>query len=176
MLLGHDTINSLNDPGRVVRVAVNLYDDAKESALKSSDWTFARFKVQVAKLTTDPPDEFDSAYQLPSDLLKLLFIRPRVRYKIYQDQLYTNATGEIFVDYIANISEARMPPDFSRYLSFLLASDYAIPIREGFTTSQLLEQRTTKFRNDAVQNDSSQQPQDKIASNPFIAARFGGSR
>ena len=174
VLTGHDTINSLNDPGRVVRVALRVYDDAKETALKSSNWTFARFKAQLSKLTTDPIDEFTSAYQLPSDSLKVLFIRPRVRYKIYQDQLYTNETGAIYIDYIANISEARMPGDFSRYLSFVLATDYGIPIREGITTSQVLEQRTVRAKLVAAQNDSSQAPQDKLASNPFVTARFGG--
>ena len=174
MLTGHDTINSLNDPGRVVRVAVNLYDDAKEAALTSSNWSFARFKAQLSKLTTDPIDQYESAYQLPSDLLKVLYVLPRVNYKIYQDQVYTNATGALYVDYIANVSEARFSPDFSRYLSYLLAADYGIPIREGFTTSQLLEQRAVKMKNQATQNDSSQAPQDRLASSPFIAARRGG--
>ena len=55
LLLGHDTINSLSDPGRVVRVAVSLYDDVKQDELTSSNWSFARFKVQLAQLTTAPP-------------------------------------------------------------------------------------------------------------------------
>lgn len=175
LLTGHDTINSLTDPGRVVRVAVNLYDDAKETELKSSNWTFATFKAQLAKLTTDPLDEFQSAYQLPSDLLKVIKISPRARYKIYQDQLYTNQSGEIIIDYIANVGEARFTPDFSKMLQYALAYDYGIPIREEFTTVQLLEQRYLRARNRAVQNDSSQAPQDRIVSNPFIAARLGGN-
>lgn len=177
LLTGHDTINSLSQPGRVARVAINLYDDAKESELKNADWTFAHFKVQLSKLVAEPIDEFESQYQLPSDLLKVIYIKPRVRYKIYEgDKLYTNETGTIFLDYVANVSEARMPGDFSRMLELALASDYGIPIREGFTTSQLLRQRYDIARRRALQNDASQQPLDPIRSNPFIAARFGGGR
>lgn len=176
LLLGHDTINSLNDPGRVVRVAVNLYDDIKETELESSNWTFAKFKAQLAKLTTPPIDEFESAYQLPSDLLKVLKIKPRVNYKIYQDQLYTNETGTIFIDYIANIGEDRFSSSFTRMLELALANNYSIPIKEEVTTSQILEDRYRKARNRALKNDSSQAPQDPIASSPFIAARLGGNR
>jgi len=173
ILLGHDAINSLTDPGRVVRVAASLYDQVKEEELTSSNWSFARFKVQLAQLTTAPIDEFTYAYQLPPDHLKTLFIKPRVRFKKYQDKIYTNANGPIYLDYIANVSESRFDPSFTRMLSLSLAANYAIPIREGFTTSQLLEQRYMKARNRATQADSSQQTQDRIVSNPFIAARYG---
>ncbi len=113
LLLGHDTINALTDPGYPNRVAQNTYDNMVQFELTKSNWTFARTKVQLAQLTTDPPDEFDNAYQLPSDKLKVLFIRPRTRYKIYGDQVWTNASGELFLDYIANVSEALWPPSFT---------------------------------------------------------------
>ena len=58
-------------------------------------------------------------------------------------------------------------------LALSLAANYAIPIRDGFTTSQLLEQRYSTARARATQADSSQQTQDRIVSNPFIAARNG---
>jgi hypothetical protein len=173
LILGHDVLTSLSDSGRVARIAINLYDDIKQDELTSSNWNFAKQKVQLAKLTTDPVDEFSSAYQLPSDLLKLLKITPRTNYRIYGDKLYTNESGVIFADYIANVGEETFPPTFSRMLSMALAADEAIPVREDFATSQLLEQRYIKRRNRAVQADSSQTPQDRIASNPFIAARQG---
>lgn len=173
ILLGHDSINSLTDPGRVVRVAVSLYDQVKEEELTSSNWSFARFKVQLAQLTTAPIDEFTYAYQLPSDYLKAMFINPRARFKIYHDQVYTNAGGPMYLDYIASVGESRFSPSFTRMLSLSLAANYAIPIREGFTTSQLLEQRYNVARNRATQSDSSQQSQDKLVSNPFVSARYG---
>lgn len=174
LLTGHDTINSLTDPGRVVRVAVNLYDDAKEAELSATNWTFARRKAQLAKLTTDPIDEFESAYQLPPDLLVLRKTKPRMRHKIYGDQLFTNNTGEIFIDYTANVSETVFTPAFTKMFQYALAFDYGIPIREGFTVSQLTEQRYERARRRATQLDSSQEPNDQIASSPFIAARLGG--
>ena len=174
VLLGHDTINSLSDPGRVVRVAVSLYDDIKEDELTSSNWTFAKVQAQLAKLTVGPIDEFENAYQLPSDLLKVLYIRPRVRYKIYGDKLFTNESGSVFINYIANVGEAMFPPSFARMLTFALAIDESIPIREGFTVSEVLDKRYLKHRGRATQADSSQTPQDRLASNPLLAARLGG--
>jgi len=174
LLIGHDTLNTLNDKGYPQRVANNLYDDAKQTELSSSNWTFARKKAQLAKLTTDPIDEFDSAYQLPPDLLKVLRVKPGGRYKIYGDQLFTNQSGEIFINYIANVPESKFTPAFTKMFQYALALDYGIPIREGFSVSQLTEQRYAKARRLATQIDSSQEPQDRIRSNPFVAARFGG--
>ena len=174
LLLGHDTINSLSDPGRVVRIAISLYDDIKQDELASSNWNFAKRKAQLAKLTTAPIDEFSNAYQLPSDLLKVLKIKPMVNYRLYGNQLYTNESGAIYIDYIANVGESEFTPSFSRMLSMALAVDESIPVREGFTTSQILAQRYQQRRNRATFMDSTQSPQDKIASSPFIHARFGG--
>lgn len=158
----------------MVRVAVALYDDAKQSELASSNWTFAKKKAQLAKLTVGPIDEFSSAYQLPADYLRALYIKPRVRYKIYGDQIYTNATGTLFLDYVANVSEDNFSPAFTKMFQYALAFDYGIPIREGFSVSEIEERRYQVARFRATQQDSSGNPQDKIASNPFVAARFGG--
>lgn len=173
LLIGHDTINSLNDPGYPVRVAVNLYDDIVQSELTDSNWTFARKKVLLAQLTTDPLDEFDNAFQLPTDMLKVLFIRPRTRYKIYGDELFTNVGGSVFLDYISNVGEAEWTPTFVQMVKYALALNWGIPIKGGFTTTESLQKRYDIRAARARAADSSQNPQDPIRSNPFVAARLG---
>lgn len=173
LLIGHDTLNSLADPGYPNRVAINLYDNIVQTELTKSNWTFARVKVQLAQLTTDPIDEFDNAFQLPADRLKVLFIRPRTRYKIYRDQIFTNASGPMFLDYIANVGEDEWPPSFTQMVIYALAANWGIPIRESATTSQILEGRYTNLSRIARTDDSTQNPQDPIRSNPFVAARLG---
>lgn len=153
---------------------MNLYDDIKQDELTSSNWTFAKQQAQLAKLTVGPIDGFASAYQVPADMLKVLYITPRVNYKIYGDKLYTNESGVVFMNYIANVGEAMFTPSFARMLTFALAVDESIPVRDGFTVSQVLEQRYLKQRSRATQADSSQNPQDRISSNPFFRARLGG--
>ena len=173
LLIGHDTINSLNDPGYPSRVAVNTYDAIVQTELTKSNWTFARRKVQLAQLTTDPVDEFDNAFQIPADLLKVLFIKPRSRYKIYGKQLYTNSSGEIFLDYIANVGEDEWPPSFNLLIQYALATNWAIPIKEGLNTMDALRTKYIELARIARADDSSQNPQDRIASSPFVTARAG---
>jgi len=79
----------------------------------------------------------------------------------------------VFIIYIANVPEAEFTPAFTKMFQYALALDYGIPIREGFSISQLTEQRYITAQRRATQIDSSQEPQDRIRSNPFIAARFG---
>jgi len=173
LLLGHDSINALSDPGYPNRVAQNTYDNMVQTELTKSNWTFARVKVQLAQLTTDPVDEFDNAYQLPSDRLKVLFIRPRTRYKIYRDQIFTNVSGPLFLDYIANVGEAEWPPSFTQLCIYALAANWALPIRDGITTREILRSEYTDLARIARADDSTQNPQDPIRSNPFVAARLG---
>ena len=173
LLLGHDTINSLNDPGYTNRVAQNTYDNMVQFELTKSNWTFARVKAQLAQLTTDPIDEFANAFQIPSDRLKILFIRPSSRYKIYRDQIFTNAGGPLFLDYIANVGEDEWPPSFTQVAIFALAANWGIPIREGFTTRAALKEDYAEASRIARADDSTQNPQDPIRSNPFVAARLG---
>lgn len=173
LLLGHDSINSLTDPGYPNRVAQNTYDNMVQFELTKSNWTFARVKVQLAQLVTDPVDEFDNAFQLPADRLKVLFIRPRVRYKIYRDQIFTNASGPMFLDYIANVGEDEWPPSFTHMTILALAANWGLPIREGVITAKLLEARYNEASRTARTVDSTQNPQDPIRSNPFVAARLG---
>lgn len=173
LLIGHDTINSLNDPGYPSRVAVNTYDAIVQAEITKSNWTFARRKVQLAQLTTDPVDEFDNAFQVPSDSLKILFIKPRSRYKIYGNQLYTNISGAVFLDYIANVGEDEWPPSFTLLIQYALATNWAIPIKEGLNTMDALRTKYVELARVARADDSSQNPQDRIASSPFVQARLG---
>lgn len=173
LLIGHDTLNSLNDPGYPNRVAVNTYDNIVQTEISKSNWTFARVKVQLAQLVTDPVDEFSNAYQLPSDRLRVLFIRPMSRYKIYRDKLFTNVGGTLFLDYIANVGEDEWPPSFTQMIIYALAANWAIPIRDGVTTKKELRAEYTDLARSARADDSSQNPQDRIRSNPFVAARLG---
>ena len=173
LLLGHDSINSLTDPGYPNRVAQNTYDNMVQFELTKSNWTFARVKVQLGKLVTGPVDEFDNAFQLPADRLKVLFIRPRVRYKIYRDQIFTNASGPMFLDYIANVGEDEWPPSFTHMTILALASNWGLPIREGVITAKVLKENYIEASRTARTVDSTQNPQDPIRSNPFVAARLG---
>jgi len=173
LLIGHDTLNSLDDPGYPNRVALNTYDNIVQTEISKSNWTFARIKVQLAQITTDPVDEFSNAFQLPSDRLRVLFIRPMSRYKIYRDQLFTNSSGPLFLDYIANVGEDEWPPPFTQMIVYALAANWGIPIRDGVTTREILRAEYTDLARAARADDSSQNPQDRIRSNPFVAARLG---
>lgn len=173
LLIGHDTINSLDDPGYPNRVAVNTYDIIVQTELTKSNWTFAHRKVQLAQLAEDPVDEFDNSFQLPTDMLKVWFIRPRSRYKIYGDKLYTNASGPLFLDYFANVGEDEWTPAFTMTVVYALAMNWGIPIRDGVITKTEMKREYIDLSRIARAADSMQEPQDPIRSNPFVAARLG---
>jgi hypothetical protein len=78
VLIGDTPINSLIGGSRAQQVANTLYDSIVRSELTKHRWGFARVKAQLSLTTEVPIDqEWDSIYQLPSDLLFLI--------KIYQE-------------------------------------------------------------------------------------------
>ena len=99
VLIGDTPINSLIGNSRSQQVANTLYDSIVNNELTKHRWGFARSKAQLS-LTTDTPidQEWQSIYQLPSDILFLIKLYPSVNYQIYGSKVYTNNTGKLSCD------------------------------------------------------------------------------
>jgi hypothetical protein len=95
--------------------------------------------LQLARLSTNPVNEWKYAYQLPGDMLSGVLAvfetsgtteRPlRYGWEIYGDQIYTNLET-LYIDYQATVSESKMPSYFVRLLRLALAAELAIVITD----------------------------------------------
>ncbi len=173
ILIGDNPINSLTGNSRAQQVANNLYDNIVQNELTKHRWGFARRKAQLSLLVDEPiDDEWRSIYQLPTDLLTLIKIRPNVAYQIFGDKLYTNLSQELFCDYIRNVTEPEWPIYFSKMIEYALAKDFAPSIRDSsssrveMTNEYIIASRMARY------TDSMQHPQTPIVDRPFIAVRF----
>ncbi len=82
ILLGHTPIATFDDPGSGAQVAANLYETTVRSMLSDHRWRFATKKVELAKLTASPDNEFTYQYQLPTDLIMLIKLQETGNYEI----------------------------------------------------------------------------------------------
>lgn len=64
--IGHDSIGSLDEPGKDAFMMRIHYDNALNDVLRSHPWGFARRTAQIALLPETPPD-FAYAYAYPAD-------------------------------------------------------------------------------------------------------------
>jgi hypothetical protein len=173
VIVGDKPINTLVGNSRAQQVANALYDNVVQNELSKHRWGFARTKAQLS-LTTDTPvdDEWRSIYQLPSDLITLIKIKPNVPYQILGDKVYCNLSQKLTCDYIYNAPESEWPVYFSKMVEYALALDFARSIRDsGGAQADIAAQYTNASRM-ARFTDSQQHPQTPIVNRPFVNVRF----
>lgn len=173
ILIGDTPINSITGNDRRQQVASNLYDNIVKAELSKFRWGFARRKAQLS-LTTDAvvDSEYRSIYQLPTDMLFLIKIKPSVDYQIYGDKLYCNLSQALYCDYIADVAESEWPIYFSKLIEYALASDFATSIRDSSTIVAEMNAKYVNQSRMARSIDSQQHPQTPIVSSPFTDVRF----
>ena len=173
ILIGDLPVTSLSGNSRAETVANNLYDNIVQNELTKFRWGFARKQAQLS-LTVEEPigTEWQSIYQLPTDMPVLIKLSPSIRYQILGDKVYCNYSGTLYCDYIANVSESEWPVYFSKMIEYALAMDFAPSIRDSASSMQLLANQYLNASRMARLTDSQQHPQTPIQDQPFINVRY----
>lgn len=173
ILIGDLPVTSLSGNTRAETVANNLYDNIVQNELSKFRWGFARKQAQLSLLVDVPiGNEWQSIYQLPTDMLNLIKLDPSIDYQILGDKVYCNYSGALYCDYIANVSESEWPVYFSKMIEYALAMDFAPSIRDSATSMQLLANQYLNASRMARYTDSQQHPITPIKSQPFINVRY----
>jgi len=173
ILIGDPPINTLDGDSRAQTTAANLYDNVVKNELTKHRWGFARRKAQLSLLVDTPIDnEYSNAYQLPSDLLVLIKIKPRLGYQIYGDKLYTNFSQALYCDYISDVAESEWPVYFAKMIEYALARDFATAIRDSAASADRMAAEYLNASRMARYTDSQQHPQTPIIDRPFVDIRF----
>jgi hypothetical protein len=175
MLIGDKPISSFTDSGAGATVAANLYRSTYESVLSTHPWSFALKEQKLSKLsqTPDPLTNFNSAFQLPGDLVRLWAILPHSNYIIVGSLVYTNQ-NDLLARYIYAPDETVLPPHFVKSLEYKLASEFAISITEDNAMAELYEKKFRMKVAEARAVDSQSRPQESIIDSPFIDVRGSG--
>lgn len=173
VLIGDTPINSLTGNDRRQVVANALYDQTVQNELSKHRWGFARRKAQLSLTTgTVVDNEYRSIYQLPSDIISLVKIKPSSNYQIYGDKLYTNLSQALYCDYVANVAESEWPVYFAKMITYALAVDFATSIRDSSSIQSNMAALYESASRNARFTDSQQHPQTPIQHRPFLDVRY----
>lgn len=142
--LGEDAISSFTANTPPSNTCGLIYPEYIKYLLSIHEWNFTLKKIQLARLTEGPLNEWKYAYQMPSDLLvfRAFFtgsetnILPQTNYQIYQNQVYTNETT-VYIDYQFQPDESQFPPYFLEFAVKALATKLALPITDDLKILQL---------------------------------------
>lgn len=185
--LGKEPIESFDDGTDISTTCGVIYEGIITSILSMHNWKFARKKQQLTKLSDTPVNEYQCAYQLPSDLLVLravyasnqVGVKPHTQFELFGDnQLYTNATA-LWGEYTYYPAEDKWPAYFQNLIVMALKAALCAPVTEKLDVAVELHRDTFGSPSDnysggfiaeAKRIDSQQQPNQRPANNPIIEA------
>lgn len=149
-LLGERLISSIDDNTKTAKLVNERYTPIREDLLRSHPWNFATQRVELGADATAPVWGFDFAYQMPSDLLRLLTVEnPGKReYRVEGRRIVTDISAPLQIEYTASITDPQlMDVMFRQAFAGALAADIAESLT-GTTSKvdQMLAIRDAKIR------------------------------
>jgi hypothetical protein len=181
VMIGASPITSFADGTTESTVASNLYEDTIKNMLSSYRWRFASKQAQLSRLTDAPDHKWDSAYQLPSELVGLhgVFVNDMpIKFERYGDMVYNDAvsTDKVYVDYTfydTSLSnpEIFFPAYFIFTAELTLASIFAFSVAQNTGLSELLETKANRQLAIAKNIDAQQRTSSRLR-----VTRFNNTR
>ena len=153
--LGHEAIQSFLDDSDQARAVNAIYTMTRDRVLAAHPWNFATKRLSLAAaVITLNTEEWDTAYLLPADSLRVLYVEPRgTPFVVENGYILTNATAPIQCPVIYRITDpAVFSVNFTSALQYRLCAALcmAITARRGnaqdywrFYQQELQEARTT---------------------------------
>ena len=179
-LLGASTISALTDDTKNARLCNQRYEPVRNRVFRSHAWNCLHKRVQLAQNSTAPVVEYDHAYALPSDCLRVLKIHngttdsiaTSLDYKLEGRNIVTDI-DTVFVIYIALDTD---PNNYDTYLresiSHQLAADLAYAITNNATLANQYMTRADERLREARFIDATENSLGTVEANEFTDARL----
>lgn len=185
--LGAAPIVSMGDGIKQARIMSDLWNTVRQAELRRHNWNFAMTRTALPALAAAPAWEFQLAYQLPSDCLRLVqvndfYVDPSATdYRSMDDSPFQLEGGQILTDYAAPLKiryvrDITDPGAFDALFVEALASKLAYEGCEAITQSN--EKKNTAANDykmavrDAAQADAIEKPSEGFADDSWILQRL----
>ena len=179
-LLGASTISALTDDTKNARLCNQRYEPVRNRVFRSHAWNCLHKRVQLAQNSTAPVVEYDHAYALPSDCLRVLKIHngttdsiaTALDYKLEGRNIVTDI-DTIFLIYISLDTD---PNNYDTYLresiSHQLAADLCYAITNNASLANNYMVRADERLREARFIDATENSLGTIEANEFTDARL----
>jgi len=179
-LLGASTIANLTDDTKNARLCNQRYEPVRNRVFRSHAWNCLHKRLQLAQNSTAPVVEYDHAYALPSDCLRVLKIHngstdsiaSALDYKLEGRNIVTDI-DTVFLIYIALDTD---PNNYDTYLresiSHQLAADLAYAITNNATLATNYMTRADERLREARFIDATENSLGTIEASEFTNARL----
>jgi hypothetical protein len=134
-MIGATNITSRTEDSKAARVTNQRYDFVRDAVFRAHPWHCLVKRQELAADTTDPIMEFDNAYQLPADCLRVL--RDQYHDTVFRVEGRRIVTDEssIKIIYIARITD---PNEYDALLMECISARLAADCAFALTASRTL--------------------------------------
>lgn len=183
--LGAERINSLSEDNKRARTCAEQYPKVRDALLRMHPWNFAVSRINLALISGyTPAYEFEKAFQLPLDCLRVLDTSlnympqiGEVKWAIETDAnsgnkvLVTNEST-VAIKYIRRVAETQFDVLFAEVLALKLAYDMAYAITQSTTVTQLLFQEFKDKLSEARSFDAQEGSVPQVEANDWFLGRL----
>lgn len=184
---GEARISAMTDAVPGAASARDVYDYERDSLLRSHPWNFATARYKLNRLADAPVFEFEYAYSLPSDFLRIVAVYDNeagdgsVRYKMESllsggdwHRVILCDAEDVYARYVRKVTDTSLfDPLFADCLVLKLASIFATDLTNSNTLMQLFEQKLRDVRSDARSTDGIEDMMDRRPIGSWAASRHG---
>jgi len=164
VLIGANSISSFVGTATEQIAATHLYQPTVDAALTSHRWRFASGKKILSFLAADPIDEWDSAFQMPTDpkillLNSVMVLDHPITFDRFEDHIYCDATSSdvVVASYIYSRAEIDWPAYFTKAVVLDLASAFSAAItQDSYLAAHFREQAVVEYSKARWSDSSSQ--------------------
>ena len=179
-LIGASTISALTEDTKNARLCNQRYEPVRNRVFRGHNWNCLHKRVQLAQNSTAPVVEYEYAYALPSDCLRVLkihngttdSIKTALDYKLEGRNVVTDE-GTVYLIYIALDED---PNNYDAYLreaiSYQLAADLAYAITNNATLAKNYLLNADERLREARFVDATENSLDTVEANEFTDARL----
>jgi hypothetical protein len=179
--LGGTTILSLTEDSKNARICNARYTQVRDALFRTHPWNCLQVRASLAKDATAPAWGFSSAFTLPADCLRLLYIVDfDSNYKVEGRKILSN-TSSMKILYISRITD---PNEYDELLRETLSANLAADIAYNITSSNPVAQNMYTLYQDKLRDarfvDSTEGQNnapdlgmtDSLQASTFINSRF----
>lgn len=175
--LGQARIVSLTEDSTAARECNACYETLRDKELRAYKWNFAKKRATLAASSVTPDHDYDYAFPLPTDCLRLLPpSRNGLDWSIesHENQtcILTNDGDSLEIEYVARITD---PTRFDFLFTEMLACKIGWQLCEKLTQSNSkkaeISNEYTALKREAKQVNAFENVSEEAPEDPWLAAR-----
>jgi hypothetical protein len=173
--IGEGPLTNTLDDSSAANATQAIYEDCVDETLRMHSWNCATKRATLATVSGVPLWGSGTAYQLPTDCIKVVEVAGFTAWKIEGRMLYLPSGGSPAIAYVYKMSdESLMDPLLRRAIAMRLASGVAVRLKGSQETATACFRKWQDAIAEAIHKDAVEGNIDRVWPMEFVAAHETG--